>query len=171
MILSLESHKALFPNRPVERYYEGLEETYAQYEIFTPKRLRAFLAQIGHESNEFRAVEEYASGKAYEGRRALGNTQPGDGQRFKGRGLIQITGRANYAELAEALGIDFISSPDLLKNPRYACLSAGWFWHKRKLNALADQEAFEQITRRINGGLNGYPHRLALYQKAKDIIW
>jgi putative chitinase len=128
-----------------------------------------------------------ASGKAYEGRKDLGNTQAGDGPKYKGRGLIQITGRANYAALSKDLGTDFIANPALLggKNVtacteeqlRNAALSAGWFWDKNKLNAYADKidisktieadpnlQAFKDLTRRINGGYNGLQDRVARFK-------
>ena len=95
-----------------------------------------FIAQIGHESGQLKYSEEIASGKAYEGRKDLGNTQQGDGVKFKGRGLIQITGRFNYIQLSKDLGEDFIKNPELLSTPKYAVQSACWFWNKNKLNDL-----------------------------------
>ena len=151
-------------------YVEWLNTYCPKFEIDTPLRLAAFLAQIGHESGRFRYVEEIASGRAYEGRKDLGNTQKGDGMRFKGRGLIQITGRANYTEMSKDLGIDFVSEPWLLKEPEFAVMSACWFWDKRKLNALADEESFRTITKKINGGYNGLEDREKLYAKCKRML-
>ena len=108
-----------------------------EYGIVTKKQVAAFFAQIGHESGSLRYSEEIASGSAYEGRTDLGNTQPGDGKRFKGRGLIQITGRYNYEKASKALGYDLISNPELLSQPELAVKSACWWWKNAKLNELA----------------------------------
>ncbi|WP_221766249.1 glycoside hydrolase family 19 protein [Hymenobacter metallilatus] len=142
-----------------DKFLEPVNKTLAKYKINTPLRVAHFLAQIGHESCGLDAVREYASGAAYEGRKDLGNVQPGDGVRFRGRGLIQITGRANYFALSKAFGVDFVANPLLLEQPLYAALSAGWYWSSRNLNALADGNFFLTITKRINGGTNGYADR------------
>jgi putative chitinase len=147
-----------------------LNSAMVKYEINTPARQASFLSQIGHESGQFRYVRELASGAAYEGRKDLGNTQPGDGVRYKGRGLIQITGRANYATCGAALGLDLIADPELLELPQNACDSAAWFWKSRGLNELADNEDQVKITRRINGGLNGIADRLALFGRALEVL-
>lgn len=141
-----------------------------EFEISTPARQAAFIAQIAHESGQFRYVRELASGAAYEGRIDLGNTMKGDGVRFKGRGLIQVTGRANYKACGAALGLDLILYPELLEQPMYACRSAGWFWKSRGLNELADAGDQIKITRRINGGTNGLAERLAYFEIAKKVI-
>lgn len=154
----------------LDRFAEPLEVACQEYGIDTPARTAAFIAQLAHESGSLKFVRELAAVDAYEGRKDLGNTQPGDGRRFKGRGLIQITGRANYAACGQALGLDLIDDPALLEQPGPACRSAGWFWSTRKLNALADAGDFEKITRRINGGLNGYADRLAYYERAKTVL-
>lgn len=119
-----------------QKYIEWLNYFMPKYGIDTNKEVAAFIAQIGHESGQLRYVEELASGKAYEGRKDLGNTQVGDGIKFKGRGLIQITGRANYTQLSKDLGEDFVKNPSLLSTPKYAVQSACWFWNKNKLNDL-----------------------------------
>lgn len=152
------------------RFIDGLNETMAEFGITTPARQAAFLAQIGHESGQLQYVKELASGEAYEGRKDLGNTQPGDGRRYKGRGLIQITGRANYIASGDALNLDLIDHPELLEEPGNACRSAGWFWSKHGLNELADAGDFERITRRINGGLNGWEDRQALHTVAERVL-
>ena len=136
----------------------------------TPARAAAFLAQIAHESGELHYLTEIASGAAYEGRRDLGNVEPGDGPRFKGRGLIQITGRANYAAAGQALGRDLITNPVQAAEPDLACRIAGWFWDSRHLNELADMGEFERITRRINGGTNGLAQRQAYHERAKAVL-
>ena len=151
-------------------YADALNEAMDVFNINTPQRQAAFLAQIAHESAEFRYVEEIASGAAYEGRADLGNTEPGDGVRFKGRGLIQITGRANYTSCGAALGLDLLANPELLESPQNACRSAAWFWMTHGLNELADADNFRKITLRINGGLNGYEDRLAYWERAKEAI-
>ncbi len=119
-----------------QKYIEWLNYFMPKYGIDSDKEVAAFIAQIGHESGQLRYVEELASGSAYEGRKDLGNTQAGDGVRFKGRGLIQITGRFNYTQLSKDLGEDFIKHPELLSTPKYAVQSACWFWNKNKLNDL-----------------------------------
>lgn len=156
------------------RYIDAINQACTRYSINTPLRLSAFLAQIGHESGQLIYVHELwgptAAQKGYEGRLDLGNTEPGDGYKYLGRGFIQITGRANYQKLSEDLNTDFISNPQLLEQPEHAAMSAGWFWNEHNLNVLADKEQFLTITRRINGGTNGLAARQALYAKAKQIL-
>jgi putative chitinase len=135
----------------IDRFLDPINKTLEEFEINTPQRIRMFLAQIGHESGQLRYRKELASGEAYEGRKDLGNTKPGDGVRYKGRGLIQITGRYNYGLASLALGLPLLEKPELLEEDLNACRSAGWFWYKSNLNALADMGKFETITRRING--------------------
>lgn len=149
-----------------------LNDAMDQFGIDTPVRQAAFLAQIAHESGSLRYTVEIASGAAYEGRADLGNTQPGDGRRFKGRGLIQITGRKNYLACSQALYGDdrLLTQPQMLEGVADACHSAAWFWSSRGLNALADVGDFERITRRINGGLNGEPERLAFFERAQQVL-
>jgi putative chitinase len=145
----------------------------AEFEINTPARQAAFLAQIGHESGQLLYVRELASGSAYDVgdlARRLGNTpeDDGDGERLKGRGLIQITGHDNYLACSMALFGDdrLLHFPELLEDARNACRSAGWFWRSRRLNELADVCNFRLITKRVNGGYNHYKKRLALYYAA-----
>jgi putative chitinase len=138
--------------------------------ITTPKRQAAFLAQLAHESAEFRYFEELASGEAYEGRRSLGNTQPGDGVRYKGRGPIQLTGRANYRAAGQALGIDLEGNPRRAADVDVGFRTAAWFWTRRKLNSHADRGDFREVTRLINGGYNGLASRMAYYRRALDVL-
>lgn len=126
-----------------------------------------FLAQLLHESGEFRYVKELASGQAYEGRKDLGNNHPGDGVKYKGRGLIQITGRANYEKCGKALGLELIDHPELLEQPAHAVSSAVWFWHSKGLSELATRGDYMGITKRINGGTNGWADRLACLERVK----
>ena len=138
------------------------------------KRVAAFIAQVGHESGQLKYVREiWGPTKAqtkYEGRADLGNTVAGDGSKYRGRGLIQITGRTNYAACGEALGLDLINHPELLEKPQHACMSAAWFWASRGLNTLADAGQFDKITQRINGGQNGAADRQALYARALKVL-
>jgi putative chitinase len=154
----------------IDAFLEPLNMAMEEFDINSRMRKAAFLAQVGHESGQLRYVKELASGSAYEGREDLGNTQPGDGVRFKGRGLIQITGRNNYIACGKALALDLLTHPDLLEEPESACRSAGWFWKSRSLNELADAGDFIRITKRINGGTNGLEDRQALYAKALEVL-
>lgn len=147
-----------------------LNAAMAEFEIDSPTRQAAFLAQIAHESGNLRYVRELASGEAYEGRSDLGNTEPGDGVRFKGRGLIQITGRANYAACGEALGLDLETQPELLETHENACRSAGFFWQEHHLNEVADRGDFARTTKIINGGYNGMAEREAYWERAKAVL-
>ena len=160
-----------------------LDVACALFSIDSPKRLAAFLAQIGHESGHLVYVREIwgptAAQARYEGRLDLGNIQVGDGKRFMGRGLIQTTGRANYRATRNGLMEflpevpDFEAFPEELEKPDMAALSAAWYWNSHNLNALADvgdDASFVQITRRINGGTNGLAERQALYAAAKAVL-
>lgn len=147
-----------------------LNTTMQRYAINTPLRKAHFLAQVGHESDGFNTNEEYASGADYEWRTDLGNVQVGDGVRFKGRGLIQVTGRSNYAACGQALGVDLIGNPQRLADFDLACLSAGWYWDTRSLNNYADDDDVLTITRIINGGLNGLADRQDYLARAKQVF-
>ncbi len=148
------------------------------YEIDTPLRASAFLAQIAHESAELRFMEEIwgptAQQKKYEPpsdvATRLGNTQLGDGFRYRGRGPIQITGRFNYQRFGDLLGVDLVGNPDLASTPQFAFSTAGLFWKVNGLNELADVQDFITITRRINGGLNGLADRQKYYEIAKSVL-
>lgn len=133
-------------------------------------RIASYIAQVGHESGRLRYLEEIASGKAYEGRTDLGNVHKGDGVRFKGRGLIQVTGRYNYQRCGDYLGIDLISRPELLASPEWAVKSSLWFWDVYNLNAYADKDDLRGQTKVINGGYNGYEDRQKLYVEALMIL-
>ena len=177
------------------KWEEPLQATFTKYDINTPKRQAAFIGQCAHESGNFTKLEEnlnysperlmkvwpsrfpdmttamkYAhqpqllANKVYAGR--LGNNQENDGWNFHGRGLIQLTGRENYERCGSSLGVDFIGNPDWLLNPKYAALSAGWFWNKHGLNELADAQEHGMITKRINGGTLGLDDRILKTTKA-----
>ncbi|OYO28155.1 chitinase [Janthinobacterium sp. PC23-8] len=159
-----------FAGQRAALYLAPLTAAMQEFGIDTPVRQASFLAQVGHESAQLRYVRELASGAAYEGRGDLGNVVAGDGVRFKGRGLLQVTGRANYAACGVALGLNLLAAPQLLEQPVAACRSAAWFWQSRGLNLLADLGDQEKVTRRINGGRNGLAERLALFQVARKVL-
>jgi putative chitinase len=144
--------------------------TMVEYAINTPLRQAHFLAQLAHESGSFNYVEELASGEDYEDYDDLGNTEPGDGVRFKGRGLIQITGRTNYTDCGADLGVDLVKNPTRLADNDLACLSAGWFWAKNNLNTYADQDDVEMVTKIINGGYNGFEERQYFLSMAREVL-
>jgi len=160
-----------------DQFAAAITDCMDRFGIDTPERQAAFLAQVAHESGRLRYVRELASGQAYEGRADLGNTERGDGQRFKGRGLLQTTGRKNYSELQsklEEFGYtdvpDFAAEPMRLEEPEWAAASAGLYWATRHLNQYADSGDFITLTKRINGGLNGYEDRCNCWSKAKDAL-
>jgi putative chitinase len=132
------------------------------------QRLAHFMAQLVHESGSFRYMEEIASGQAYEGRANLGNTEPGDGKRYKGRGPIQLTGRANYRTFGRRIGIDLERHPEIAALPSIGLHLALEYWADRKLNALADADDVVAITKRINGGTNGLADRKAHLAKIRS---
>jgi putative chitinase len=146
----------------IRRFYPPTLPAMLAYGIDTPLRQAHFLAQVGHESGSFRYTEELASGAAYEGRADLGNTEAGDGPRFKGRGLIQLTGRTNYTAYGVDKGQNFTdgTNPSLIATDDALAIDvAGWFWRRANLNGFADQDDVRAVTRRINGGLNGMADR------------
>jgi putative chitinase len=176
-----------------------LEEVFVKYEINTPQRQACFMGQCAHESGNFKTLQEnlnysaeglmktwpsrfatkeiadqYArqpakiAGKVYNGR--LGNTSEEEASKFLGRGLIQLTGKENYGNCGLGIGVDLLADPALLLDPRYAALSAGWFWNKKGLNALADAQDYETMTKRINGGLIGLDDRKAKIAKALSVL-
>lgn len=158
-----------------------LEAAMAEFEINTPERQAAFLAQVGHESGGLHWMVELwgptATQARYETRQDLGNCKPGDGLKYRGRGLIQLTGRGNYATASAALGVDLIANPEQLGEPELASRSAAWYWKLHGLNELADAGEFEKISKAINCGSpnskhmpNGYAERLALWQAAKAVL-
>ena len=176
-----------------------LNQVFVKYDLDTSKRQAAFIGQCAVESANFTRLQEnlnysaqrltqvwpsrfpnismaepYANNPekladfVYAGR--MGNLQDGDGWKFHGRGLIQLTGRENYANCGSGVGVDLIDNPDLLLTPKYAVLSAGWFWNKKSLNALADTQEYGVMTRRINGGLTGLDERIAKITKALQVL-
>jgi putative chitinase len=182
-----------------KKWFEPLQETFEKYQINTPKRQACFIGQCMHESGGFKFLREnlnYSAkalmntwpsrfpdmdtaekfernpsaiaNKVYSGR--MGNTEDGDGAKYIGRGLIQLTGKDNYKAFGEAIGEDLVSNPQLVEEPRYAALSAGWFFNKRNLNALADVMDIETMSKRINGGSIGMADRIAKINKVLDLL-
>lgn len=163
------------PLARAQKWADALTAAMAGGEINTRLRIAAFLAQIGHESGSLVYVKEIGGPSyfaKYEGRKDLGNTQPGDGAKFCGRGLIQVTGRANYGKASQALFGDdrLLKTPELLEQPEWAAKSAVWYWTTRNLNLLADGAQITDITKAINGGLNGIDDRKARYQYALKVL-
>lgn len=161
-------------------FVSALNSAMSRYRIETPKRVAAFLAQVGHESGQLRYVRELG-GEQYLSQydtgplaARLGNTPQadGDGQKYRGRGLIQITGHDNYLRCSLGLFGDerLLALPELLEQPQWAAESAAWFWEQNGLNELADRDQFNSITRRINGGLNGLEDRLQLWARARAVL-
>jgi len=171
--VSVQQLRSIMPNLSAARAKEVLphfNKASAEAKINTPKRLAAFLAQLAHESAEFRYFEEIASGKAYEGRKDLGNIHPGDGVRYKGRGPIQLTGRSNYRAAGTGLGLELEKNPKQAADVDVGFRTAAWFWNNRRLSPLADDGKFREITRRINGGVNGLAARVRYYTRAKQVL-
>lgn len=157
----------------INRFVHPLNAVCREFKIDTPPRLAAFLATLAHESGSLRWEEELATGAAYEGRRDLGNTQPGDGRRYKGRGLIQLTGRHNYRTVGRALGLPLESNPELALNPYNSAKIAGYFWRSRNLNRYADWNSikgFRRVTRLVNGGYNGWSDRLRHWNHIRTVL-
>lgn len=182
MPLTSAQLQQLFPNARIQAgvFISALNNAMTHRSINTPKRIAAFLAQVGHESGQLHYVRELGNdhylSKYDTGALALrlGNTpeSDGDGQKYRGRGLIQITGRNNYRECSLGLFGDerLLSLPELLEQPQWAAESAAWFWERNGLNELADRDQFNSITRRINGGLNGLEDRLQLWARARALL-
>ncbi len=181
MQISLYQLTQIMPKLPAskaQQYLDHLNSAMNEGEINTPLRIAAFLAQLGHESLDLKYFGEIwgptSAQKDYEppGSRAkrLGNTQPGDGYKFRGRGPIQLTGRSNYRAASKALNLDLENNPDLASDPDVAFRVAVWFWNSRNLNKYADLRNFDAITYRINGGDNGKEDRDRRYKKAKEVL-
>lgn len=182
-----------------QKWLDPLNETLTKYQINTPQRIASFIGQCQHESGNFQLLQEnlnYSAdalmriwgsrfptkeeadkyhrnpekiaNKVYGGR--MGNTEDGDGWKYRGRGIKQLTGKENYRNCGNGLGVDLVANPDLLLEPKYACLSAGWFWNKHNLNDIADKQDYETMTRRINGGLIGFDDRKAKITQAMQVL-
>ena len=183
-MLTIEQLQAIMPLLPAAKrttYFPFLTAAVSEFGIDQPARTAAFLAQLAHESAQFKFMEEIwgptTAQRRYEPpdklATTLGNTEPGDGFRFKGRGPIQVTGRANYRRFGDLLGLDLVATPAQAASPEVAFRIAALFWSKKGLNELADRvtpEAFREITRRINGGFNGLTERQRFYETAKTVL-
>ena len=168
---------SIFPSAKLSKldaYLPHINACMKEFDINTNLRQSAFIAQIGHETCQFNFLTELwgptPAQKKYEGRKDLGNIHEGDGKRYKGRGAIQLTGRTNYIKYGKLLNLDLENNPELAALPENAFRIAGQFWKDHGLNELADKSDFETITRRINGGLNGFVERLEFYNKAKRLL-
>lgn len=165
--------RQIMPNPRADRralYLPYIQAAMAEFGINTPVRRAQFLAQVAHETAELRYMEEIASGAAYEGRKDMGNTEPGDGKRFKGRGVFQITGRTSYQKYGEQLGVDLIGHPEFTSSPQVAFRLAALIWQTNGLNELADKDNIRAITQRINGGYNGLDDRTRYLERAKSAL-
>ncbi|KPG89409.1 lysozyme [Pseudomonas sp. RIT-PI-q] len=183
MTITQEQLLSVMPNARSQAgvFISFLNIAMSHYNVSTLKRIAAFLAQVGHESGQLQYVCELGDdpylSKYDTGTLAarLGNTPgpDGDGQKYRGRGLIQITGRDNYRQCSLALFGDerLLNQPELLEQPQWAAESAAWFWNRSGLNELADRDQFNSITRRINGGLNGLQNRLQLWARARAVLF
>lgn len=163
--ISPRANKAIITD--LEQY---LAPTLERYEINTQHRVAHFLAQAAHESDGFKTLQEYASGSAYEGRKDLGNVYKGDGVKFKGRGIFQLTGRANYKEMSGRLGVDLVRNPEMAATGKISILTACEYWNARKLSTWADEDDIQMITKRINGGFNGLDDRIARWKIVKSLL-
>lgn len=208
MLVNEQQLARIFPKGPalVGEFVTGLNAAMQAYDINTPARVAAFIAQVGFESARFGHLVEVLNHSAerlaalwpnrfstsdgkpnalalqlgghpeaiantvYANRLGNGAPESGDGWRYRGRGLIQLTGRSNYQQAGAALKVDLEAQPELLEQPHYACLTAAWYWSVHGLNALADEADFKTITLRINGGVNGYDARAALWCTAREVI-
>jgi predicted chitinase len=180
-VIELSQLRQIMPNlaaAKAEQLLPHLNDAMVEFGIDTKARASAFVAQLAHESGEFRWMQEIwgptAAQRRYEPvselAKRLGNTQAGDGKRFKGRGPIQLTGRANYQRFGQLLGIDLVNGPERAADPVVAFRVAALFWANRGLNELADADNFREITRRINGGFNGLTDRLKYFERAKTAL-
>lgn len=182
MPITREQLIAILPSsgKMADKMLPALNAAMDQYHINSRLRIAAFIAQVGHESGQFVWLKELGS-HAYLDKydtgalaKRLGNTpeDDDDGQLYRGRGLIQITGHDNYLSCSKGMFGDdrLLKTPELLEQPQYAALSAAWFWNSRKLNELADMSAFETITRRVNGGINGLAERKEFYNRALKVL-
>lgn len=170
---SLMAIMAVGPSATVKPYLNLLNTALPNYQVNTPLRISHFLAQIGHESMSFVYTQEIASGAAYEGRKDLGNIKKGDGTRFKGRGLLQLTGRDNYEKYGKYIKKDLLKLGNeriIATTPKYALDVSLWFWDTRKLNKYADNDNIKAITRRVNGGYNGLADREHYLARAKFFL-
>lgn len=177
MLISSDILRRIAPNAKkeiIDDLANHLSTTLVRYDINTKLRVAHFLAQAAHESAGFRTLREYwgptDAQRRYEGRKDLGNVQTGDGKRFMGRGIFQLTGRANYARYSKILGVDFVSDPEIVATAKYSMLIACEYWKDRKINTVADADDVTAVTKKINGGTNGLADRTAYLKRAKLVM-
>lgn len=176
MILTESQFRQMMPNAGdrLDAHWPFINPALERGDITSPARVAAFLAQLAHESGELRYMEEIWGPTddqlGYEGATRLGNTQPGDGEKFKGHGPIQVTGRANHRDCGRALGLDLEGNPRLICTPQYGTAAACWYWNSRRLSPLADLGWFTAISRIINGGTNGLYDRWRYYNRNREIL-
>jgi len=157
----------------IEKHLPFVNSCMKKFDINTPLRKQHFLAQVGHESMSLKYMHEIASGAAYEGRGDLGNTQPGDGKKFRGHGPIQLTGRANHTAYFKYIGRpELVNNPEILESDmELAWGASGWYWTPfRKINRFADKDDVKMVTKLVNGGLNGFSDRQQYLMRAKEVI-
>jgi putative chitinase len=178
MILTEDQFRQMMPNGAregrLDAHWPYVVPALERACIDTPNRIAAFLAQLAHESGEFRWMEEIwgptAQQLGYEGRADLGNVYPGDGYRFRGRAGIGLTGRANYRQAGNDLGVDLVTYPDKAATPEYATAISTWFWNSRQLSPVADMNWIKTITKVINGGYNGLEDRIRCWNRNRVIL-
>jgi putative chitinase len=170
---------ALLPEPRAARWCVAIEQAMMEFAIISPLRAAMFIATLGHESQGFLYTRERwgptAAQRRYEGKRALGNIQPGDGYRYRGRGLIQITGRANYRALSQGLQIDYVGHPEWLERPMDAARGSAWWWTQNGCNEIADSGDYLGLSVRVNGknknGFpNGWPDRQKRYAVSRAVL-
>jgi putative chitinase len=177
MLLLEEDLLAIMPRakHKIKFFIDPINETLEEFNINTELRVAAFLSQIAVESGELRYTKEIwgptPQQLKYEGRKDLGNTEPGDGERYMGRGLIQITGRANYKACGDALGVTLLAYPEKLEELPLCVKSAGWYWSSRNLNEVADEGDIKAVTKKVNGGYTHLEQRTAYYDKAIETLY
>lgn len=159
--------KAAAQARIVSAISTEFAPTLDSYQINTPLRIAHFMGQVTHECAGFRTTEEFASGAAYEWREDLGNDEAGDGRKYKGRGLIQLTGKFNYTRMSETLGVDLVNNPERAAEPLLSLKIACEYWKSRDINHFADNDDLISVTKRVNGGLNGLEDRRSYLRRAK----
>lgn len=173
-ILTIPQESIALTHGRCVKWEKAINDALEYAEANTLNRAGNFIAQTAHESGRFVFVKELwgptPTQTGYEGRADLGNTVPGDGKLFRGRGLIQVTGRANYAKCADALGLPLLAHPEMLEETEHAARSAAWFWKTHGLNALADTGNVLAVTKRINGGTNGLDERIRFTKLALEVL-
>lgn len=160
---------------PADAHYHAyhLHQAMEEFEIDTPLRVAAFLAQWAHETGGWRWMRELGGPSyfaKYDFRQDLGNTEPGYGYRYRGRGYLMLTGKANYEQYGRKFNLPLLEQPELVESPAVSARIAGQYWTDHGLNEFADEGKIKTITLKINGGLNGYADRKSKYEIAKGLL-